>query len=231
MLDTMTTNTIKAMALHHLNNEGKILAVGHSKYFESMRNNPQLYPQMFPWIFLYGMESIGTTNLSNKEHKNGFLCIMININFPFVAFSHSQMKQSSTQSFLLVDQAQFQNITERLLNLDQNVLANITENLSKGEHFVPESDDEKACFQVLHDLDHVAGKVKGSTTSKKHMHNEIWSLVAFAGAPSWYITLSPADIQHPICIYYADSKEKFEPDLLPYNERITIVCKNPVAGA
>ena len=83
-------------------------------------------------------------------------------------------------------------------------MADITENLSNGEYFVPESDTEKACFQVLRDLDHVAGKVKGSTTSKKYMHNEIWSLIAFAGAPSWYITLSPADIQHPICIYYAD---------------------------
>jgi len=141
------------------------------------------------------------------------------------------MKQSSTQSFLLVDQARFQDITRRLLNLDQNVLADITEKLSNGEYFVPESNSEKACFQVLHDLDHVAGKVKGSTTSKKYMHNEIWSLIAFAGAPSWYITLSPADIQHPICIYYADNKEEFKPDLLPYNERIRMVCKNPVAGA
>jgi len=73
MLDAMTTNTIKAMALHHLNNEGKILAVGHSKKFESMWNNPQLYPQMFPWLFPYGMGGIGATNLSDKEHKKWLL--------------------------------------------------------------------------------------------------------------------------------------------------------------
>jgi Helitron helicase-like domain at N-terminus len=60
---------------------------------------------------------------------------------------------------------------------------------------------------------------------------EVVILIAFAGALSWYITLSPADIQHPICIYYANNKEEFKPDLLPYNERIRIVCKNPVAGA
>ena len=166
MLDTMTTNTIKAMALRHLNNEGKILAIGHSKNFESMWNNPQLYPQMFPWLFPYGMGGIGATNLSDKEHKKWLFMyhdkrFQTDINFPFVAFSHSQMKQTSTQSFLLVDQAWFQNITERLLNLDQNVLADITEKLSNGEYFVPESDSEKACFQVLHDLDHVAGKEIG----------------------------------------------------------------------
>ena len=86
---------------------------------KSMWNNPQLYPQMFPWLFPYGMGGIGSTNLSDKEHKKSLLMyhdkrFQTDINFPFVAFSHSQMKQSSTQSFLLVDhwQAQFQNITQ-----------------------------------------------------------------------------------------------------------------------
>jgi hypothetical protein len=236
MLDTMSTNTIKAMALRHLNNEGKILAVGHSENFESMWDNPQLYPQMFPWLFPYGIGGIGATELSDKEHKKWLLMyhdkrFQTDINFPFVAFSHSQMKQSSTQSYLLVDQSRFQHITERLLNLDQNVLADITVKLADGEFFRPESEAEKACFQVIKDLDHVAGKVKGSTTSKKYMRNEIWSLIAFCGAPSWYITLSPADIQHPICIYYADTKEEFKPNFLSYDERIRMVCKNPVAGA
>jgi hypothetical protein len=140
MLDTMSTNTIKAMALRHLNNEGKILAVGHSENFESMWDNPQLYPQMFPWLFPYGIGGIGATELSDKEHKKWLLMyhdkrFQTDINFPFVAFSHSQMKQSSTQSYLLVDQSRFQHITERLLNLDQNVLADITVKLADGEFF------------------------------------------------------------------------------------------------
>ncbi len=71
----------------------------------------------------------------------------------------------------------------------------------------------------------------GSTTSKKYMRSEIWSLINVLGAPYWYITLLPADIHHPICIYYADSKTKFKPDLLPYDTQIRSVCKNPVAGA
>ncbi len=84
----------------------------------------------------------------------------------------------------------------------------------------------------MHDLDHVSGKVKGSTTSKKYMRNEIWSLIAAKGAPTWYSTLSPADIQYPICLYYADMNEEFKPDILhSYDERHCFICKNPVAGA
>jgi hypothetical protein len=118
-----------------------------------------------------------------------------------------------------------------LLNVDQNVLANLTEKLAKGEYIKPETEAEISCFQVIHDLDHVAGKMHGSTTSKKYMRNEIWSLINFIGAPYWYITLSPADIKHPICIYYADTNEEFKPEILPHDKRTCLVCQNPVAGA
>ncbi len=122
------------------------------------------------------------------------------------------------QSFLLIDQKRFGTITDRLLNLDQSVLANMVEKMAQGVHLTPESEAEKACFQVIQDLDHVAGKIHGSTTSKKYMRNEIWSLIGRKGAPCWYLTLSPADIQHPICIYFAQMNEEFKLDLLPYDE-------------
>jgi len=70
-----------------------------------------------------------------------------------------------------------------------------------------ESQDEKDCLQLIHDLDRVGGHVKGSITSKKYMKMRIWSLISFHGAPSWYITLSPADNKHPISLYYADTKK------------------------
>jgi len=55
-------------------------------------------------------------------------------------------------------------------------------------------------------LGHVGAKVSGST-SKKSIRNEIWSLIEYHGAPSWYITLS-SDVKHPICLYVADANEK-----------------------
>ena len=236
-IEMMSSEALKAAALKHLNIGGSMLAVGHSSEPESIYNNPQLYPQMFPWLFPYGLGGIGTTTLSDKEHKRHLLMyhdkrFQTDINFPFVAFSHEQVKTASTQSYLLVDQGRFSGISQRLLNLDQSVLGEIIEKMQNGEHVKAVTESEKACFQVLHDLDHVSGKVNGSVTSKKYMRNEIWSLIAAKGAPIWYITLSPADIQHPICLYYADTKEEFRPEiLLPYDERHRLICKNPVAGA
>ena len=73
------------------------------------------------------------------------------INFPFVAFSHEQMKTALTQSYLLADQARFVNISRRLLNLDQAVLSNIIEKMQNGEYIKPTTEGENVCFQVLHD--------------------------------------------------------------------------------
>lgn len=236
-LQTLSGNAIKAKALQHLNNHGKMLAIGHSEHPESIWNNPQLYPQMFPWLFPYGLGGIGTvSNLSDKEHKRRLLMyhdkrFQKDPNFPFVAFSHEQIKTATTNSFLLAKKPIFHNITERLLHLNMNTLNNLLQQLSEEEFVQPTTDEEKQCFKLLTDLDHLSGTIKGSTTSKKWMRNEIWSLVAHLGAPFWYITLSPADIKHPICLYYAATNEQFKPEILPYDERLRHICSNPVAGA
>ena len=234
----MTPNALKAIALRHLNSGGKVLAVGHSDRLESMWNNTQLYPQMFPWLFPYGLGGIGSTSISHKEHKRHLLMyhdkrFQTDINFPFVAFSHEQMMANTTQSFLLVEQKRFGEISNHLMNVNQAILDNLTKRLESGEHIQlnTESDSVKQCFQLLHDLDAISGRMHSSTTSKKYMRNEIWSLTNHLGSPSWYITLSPADIHHPICIYFADTREKFTPEMPSYDDRTRLVCQNPVAGA
>jgi Helitron helicase-like domain at N-terminus len=63
------------------------------------------------------------------------------------------------------------------------------------------------------------------------MRNEIWSLIPYFGAPSWFITFSPADNMHPISLYFADTQEIFSPDLRPDNEHYRLISQNPVAGA
>jgi hypothetical protein len=237
-LNIMSINAVKVKSLQHLNSQGKFLAIGHSKDPESIWHNPQLYPQMFPWLFPYGLGGVGTiSGLSDREHKKWLLMyhdkrFQTDQDFPFIAFSHEQIKTSSSQSFLLADKAVFNDIKHRILTLDNNVLKSLLERMTKDEVQVKqETEEEEKCFKLIRDLDHVAGPVKGSNTSKKWMRNEIWSLIYHRGAPFWYITISPADIKHPLCIYFADNKEKFQLEILPYDERMRLVCRNPVAGA
>ncbi|KDR65594.1 hypothetical protein GALMADRAFT_49517, partial [Galerina marginata CBS 339.88] len=117
------------------------------------------------------------------------------------------------------------------LNIDLTVLSDLSKRLSSGERVKPESDAEKDCYQLISDLDAIGGHVKGSLSAKKHMRNEIWSLISYIGAPSWFITLSPADNKHPICLYFADKNIEFKPDLHLPDEAYRLVASNPVAAA
>ena len=178
-----------------------------------------------------------TTELSDQVHKHYLLmyhdkrfqrypC------FPFVAFRHQQVKSSTTGGFLLAETQKFNEIAERLLNVIQDMLQNIAQQMSSGEIVKPSSKDEVDCFQLIRDLDHIDGKVSGSITSKKYMCSKIWSMIAYMGAPVWYITLSPADNKHLICLYFADDKEKLDITLMhPADERYRLIARNPVAGA
>jgi hypothetical protein len=97
------------------------------------------------------------------------------------------------------------------MTLDQEVLQDLATRLRKGEHVVPTTLEEKKCYQVIRDLDHVSGHDEGSGTMQKLMNHEVWSLLSYIGAPSWYIMFSPADEKHPITLYYADKCETFRP--------------------
>src|SRR6266700_3149648 len=237
---TKSLKALKAIALKHLTDNKKIMAVGHQKNPESIYNNPQLFPQMMPWLFPYGLGGIGNKlqkgHISDMTHKRHLLmyydkCFQLDPHFPLIAFNHEQIKESTTAGYLLAEKPKFEQISKRLMEVDVNVLSDLIKRMENGESTKPESDEEKNCFQLIKDLDHVGGFVKGSATTKKYMRNEIWSLISFISAPSWFVTFSPADIKHPICLYFADTKEKFSPDLRDENERYRLIAQNPVACA
>jgi hypothetical protein len=237
---TKTIKTIKAIALQHLTSEGKILAIGHAEIPESIYGNPQLFPSMLPWLFPYGLGGIGQTEhkhkLSSMMHKRHLLMyydkrFQKDPHFPLIAFNHEQMKESTTAGYLTAEKKSFHDITDRLMNVNLEVLSNLTKRMTEGERIKPETEEEKLCFKLINDLDHVNGHVPGSITQKKYMRNEIWSLISYFGAPSWFITFSPADNMHPISLYFADTQETFSPELRPENERYKLIAENPVAGA
>ncbi|KAJ7169026.1 hypothetical protein C8R46DRAFT_850090, partial [Mycena filopes] len=115
--------------------------------------------------------------------------------------------------------------------INPEVAGNIADRMVSGEHVKPATDAEKMCFEVIKDLDAVAGRVQGSLTSKKYMRNEIWSTTSFLNAPTWFITLSWADVAHPIALYYAQSDTVFRPKVRTDKARKLLVSKNPVAAA
>ncbi|PBK59988.1 hypothetical protein ARMSODRAFT_838676, partial [Armillaria solidipes] len=153
------------------------------------------------------------------------------VGFPFVAFSHEQVKASMTGGFLLADKDKFFEISECIHRIDEKVLESLSERMQNGETVSPTTEVEKDCFQLINDLDHIAYRVQGLLTSKKYMRNEVYSLMAVEGAPSWYFTMAPFNHSHPICVHMVGGDMKFNPIPLPEHERVRMVTGNPIAAA
>jgi hypothetical protein len=240
-LETASPKTLIAKAIAHLKGNGKVLAIGHDEKPQSLYNNPQLYPMMFPHLFPYGLGGIGSVSksvikISDAKHKKLLLLyhdkrFQKDPFYPLVAFNQEQIKQCTTGGYLVTERHYFNDISQRLLHVNMDVLTDLSARLSKGERFKPETNEEKDCYQLISDLDHIAGNVEGSMSSKKYMRNEIWSLISYLGAPTWFITFAPADNRHPICLYYADDKTAFNPEIRTDKECYKLIAENPVAGA
>ncbi|KDQ25380.1 hypothetical protein PLEOSDRAFT_51807 [Pleurotus ostreatus PC15] len=151
--------------------------------------------------------------------------------FPIVAFNHEQIKTATRASFIISERNSFEKVVERIENLDLGVLADLANRMKEGEIVSPSTPQEQACFAILNDIDQIGGHVQGSMSSKKTMRSEIWSLMSFLGAPSWFITFSPADVMNPLCIYFANSDEEYTPGILPKEMRERAIALNPVAAA
>jgi hypothetical protein len=103
--NTTDAETLKAIATKHLDDGGKVLAIGHMKEPQSIWKNPKLYPQMFPWLFPYGLGGISHEcqkhRMSDAEHKHHLLMyhdkrFQMDPHFPLIAFNHEQIKDCTT---------------------------------------------------------------------------------------------------------------------------------------
>ncbi|EIM79207.1 uncharacterized protein STEHIDRAFT_43667, partial [Stereum hirsutum FP-91666 SS1] len=153
--------------------------------------------------------------------------------FPLVAFNQEQIKKASLGGYLLSEKKIFASVSRRVASLDLGVLDGLIDKLKQGSYGDDSSQPEKDCYRLLSDLDHVAGKVKGSRTTQKWKRNEAWSMITHLGAPSWFITIAPADQNSPLCLMFAspEGKDQFKVDLLDPSDKVRMVGRNPVASA
>ena len=70
---TLSITGLKVRALEHLDKNGISVGFHHKVQPESIYNNPQAYPQMFPWLFPHGLGGIRQPQFkslfSAKAHK------------------------------------------------------------------------------------------------------------------------------------------------------------------
>lgn len=125
----------------------------------------------------------------------------------------------------------FDTIANQIVNADVDAMDSVLQNLEKGGQFDLTSNSEKMCLDIINDLDHVGQVFQGLRTNKRYMRNEIWSLIAAQGAPSWFITFAPMDQNNPISVYYAAENTEVFPQIFTKGERAKPIGNNATACA
>jgi hypothetical protein len=237
-IESMSLNDMKTAGISYLQKGGKMLGIGYAEEFESIYNNTQLYPRLFPWLFPYGVGGIGSGKLQETEHIRHLLLyydrrFQTDPEFPLIAFNHKQIKTATRCSWLSADRKKFDDVAERLKRLNPEILEKVANKLRSSESTLSKdmTEEETDCFCLLRDLDLVSWNLPGSITAKRQIRNEIWSLIGHCGAPTWYITISPSDTRHPISVHMASGRDKFTLELDTLAERTKQVTGNPVAAA
>ena len=151
--------------------------------------------------------------------------------FSLVVLNHEQVKSSTTGSIVICKKGNFKAITNHILSADVESMDTMIQKLSKCGQFDLSSESEKKCFDIINDLDHVGQFVQGSRTNKRYMRNEIWSIIAARGAPSWFITFAPMDQNNPISIYHGAEDTTIFPQIFKKEERAKLIGNNATACA
>ncbi|KZV94291.1 hypothetical protein EXIGLDRAFT_715631 [Exidia glandulosa HHB12029] len=236
-------DAVKATTWNHMIRGGSALAVPHGPSPDTLWHNPDLFPNMFPWLFPYGVGGVCNARIqggiSEHAHKRHLLMyhdkrFQHDREFALVAFNQEQILSGSRAGAFLSTKSKFNRLVDMVLDIDHSVFGRVAEKLQADPRAKPETDEEMACFRVLSELDMVNAHVPGSVTAKRYQRNELWSLLSYMGAPTWFITFAPTDINHPICLYLAGDNNSFEPakiSLLSPSERWRLIAHNAVASA
>ena len=169
-----------------------------------------LFPHLDPW-------GIGGFHHPGRKIRIGMeeqLCHLMMIDdSPFerdteFAFVFHNVVRKATVSSSLRFRVPFkthQRIVRDLLAVDLNVLKDMSNESKRDPYFKPVTESQKRLFKLLASLAMVAKHIPGSDGYKIARRNEIRGLILQSGTPTLFVTLNPADVDHPLVRLYADS--------------------------
>ncbi|KZT08008.1 uncharacterized protein LAESUDRAFT_650295, partial [Laetiporus sulphureus 93-53] len=198
---------------------------------------------MFPWLFPYGLGApenpLVKTVIGRAAHIRQLLYyadrrFQTDYYFPFIVFNHQQIRESTRGGYLLTERNNFRHVADLVSSVKPDVLQGLVDRGKNGEVLRAENEDERHCFELISILDYVAGHVDGSSAKRKQQRSEIQSVIVALNVPLFFVTFSPVDINHPLCLYYCgQSIDLFDShgEYPSYAERLRLIADNPVACA
>jgi hypothetical protein len=232
---------LKSAALDHLCKPGSnFVEIPHDPFPVNEFNNPDLFPMMYPTLFPYGIggpeNKARRTPLSFKNHIKHFFTLndqrfQEHYSFLFTAFNMLQRRALLLRTSLEVKRNNFDRIAAQFGTVSSAVVHTVAERVAKGDSVTANNAEERRVPALMKEVNIITSHVPGSAQSKFLRRNEIRALMMEMGMPSFYNTINPADIYHPMVKFLAGSEidlQNLRPqDIADTYVQARAIAKNP----
>ncbi|KAJ8473925.1 hypothetical protein ONZ51_g7564 [Trametes cubensis] len=155
--------------------------------------------------------------------------------FAFVYYNIRQKKAVLDSVQFRVSASQRDAVVSELLKVDVKTLDKLVNALDKDPRYKLQNDKETAILSLLQRVNTVSHDLPGSNGYKVMLRNQIRALINHKGTPTLFVTLNPADREHPLVEMYAgnevDIVEKMRGEELSSWSRTVLAARNPLACA
>ncbi|EIW81884.1 hypothetical protein CONPUDRAFT_29289, partial [Coniophora puteana RWD-64-598 SS2] len=114
------------------------------------------------------------------------------------AMRHFKSKAFLLQCSIRVSKADFRFFADKFSTVSPETVHIVANRVASGGSLVALTPDEQKVIDLMKQVNVVTGTVPGSSASRVSQRNEIKGLMIQHGAPTFYITVNPADVYSPI---------------------------------
>ncbi|KAF8344830.1 hypothetical protein F5887DRAFT_885856, partial [Amanita rubescens] len=117
--------------------------------------------------------------------------------FIFSAFNILQRREVGERMTMKVSRASFQSKARTYARLQVDAIQRVSERVESGQFNFQQQDEKDVC-DLMRDVHTINSSVDRSAAARLKMRNEIRAMITSLGAPSFFITINPADVFSPV---------------------------------
>jgi hypothetical protein len=203
--------------------------------------NPNLLPGLYPTLFPYGQGGLEDVTRPIKVPMKDHVRYLLNYDdkrfekhhsFLFIVFNMMQRREACLQARLLTSKPFFAKDAETIDTITSDEIENVLKQTIEGTYT---SRFDSRINTLVKNIKSIGGSVMGSVHKRTSLRSHIHALIFNQGLFSIFLTINPADVHHPLAMYFAGIDFDLD-NVLPGNlpstyQRAEIVATHPVATA
>ncbi|KAK2462431.1 hypothetical protein APHAL10511_005565 [Amanita phalloides] len=154
--------------------------------------------------------------------------------FMFSVFNILQRREVLQHTSMRVNLTSFESKAAAYARLRPETIEHVAQQYSNGNTKF-NNPEELNVVNLMRDVHMINSTVMGSVASRLKMRNEIHAMIISLGAPSFFVTINPADVYNPLVNVLAGADIDIDhllPDNVPqYHKQALLIAKDPVLAA